>query len=334
MKIYPEKLQTNLANLILPLYIISGDDPLLVQESSDLIRNHLKKAGFDERELLHVDRGFDWPRLKFTNESMSLFSNKKIIELRMSSVKPGKQGASALVDACQNLSPENCVLLIMPKIDSATQKTKWFKTLENIGGVVQIWPVEKRALPIWIENRFRYAGLEASKEAILELADRIEGNLLAAVQEIERMKLCSTDGKIERKEVLASVADATRFDVFQLIDAALEGNIDRVVKIFEGLRLADAEPLFLNSMLAREIRSLSSISFEIDQGHSPETAMRSKRIWSKRKSSISLCLKRHSTRDFEEMQSRLSHIDLMLKGLESTGRPWDELTNMVAELAS
>lgn len=334
MRIYSEKLPTTLAAGILPLYIISGDEPLLVQESADLIREHLKNLGFIEREIFHVDGSFDWQTLKYANESMSLFANKKIIELRLGSIKPGKQGALALVDLCQNLLPENCVLLVMPKIDGSTRKTKWFKMLDNVGGIIQIWPIEKKLLPKWVANRFRLAGIEASNDAVLELTDRIEGNLLVAVQEIERMKLCATDRKIERKEVLADVADATRFDVFQLIDAALEGRMDRVVKVIESLRLSDVEPLFLTNILAKEIRSLSSMSFEIDLGQSLEAVMQSRRIWDKRKSSISRCLKRHRKHDFEGIQARLTRVDLMIKGLDPSGKPWDELTNIVIRLAS
>ena len=334
MRIYPEKLPAKLAADILPLYIVSGDEPLLVQESTDVIRKHFKNLGFAEREIFHVDSKFDWQSLKYANESMSLFSNKKIIELRMGSIKPGKQGALALADLCQNLLPENCVLLTMPKVDSATQKTKWFKTLDKVGGIVQIWPIEKKMLPNWVANRFRLAGLEASKEAVLELTDRIEGNLLVAVQEIERMKLCATNEKVGSKEVLADVADATRFDVFQLIDAALEGKIDRVIRIIETLRLSDLEPLFLTNMLAREIRSLSSISFELDLGQSLEAAMRSRRIWDKRKSFVSSCLERHCKHDFERFQVRLTRVDRMIKGIDPSGKPWDEITNIVTKLAS
>ena len=333
MKIYPDKLQGQLARELLSLYIVSGDEPLLVQESSDLIRDELRKAGFSERDLFHVDSNFDWQQVTYSNGSMSLFADKKIIELRMSSAKPGKEGAAALTELCANISEDNCILLVMSRLDAATQRTKWFKTLEGLGGFVQVWPVDAKQLPRWIENRFKRVGLTASREAVQALVERIEGNLLAAVQEIERMKLCSTTGRIEIDEVMGGVADSARYDVFLLIDAALEGNTSRVVRILDGLQLEGTEPLFLNNMLAREIRNLSAMAHKVDQGQSVDAVLRSGRIWDKRKTPVAACLKRHRATDLERMQSRLSLVDRMVKGLEDTGRPWDELTTMVVELS-
>ena len=333
MKIYPDKLQGQLAREILSFYIVSGDELLLVQESCDLIRDELRKAGFSERDLFHIDNNFEWQQVTYSNGSMSLFADKKIIELRMSSAKPGKEGAVALTKLCANLSEDNCILLVLPRLDAATQRTKWFKTLEGIGGFVQVWPIDANQLPRWIENRFKRVGLTASREAVQALAERIEGNLLAAVQEIERMKLCSITGHIEIDEVMGGVADSARYDVFLLIDAALEGNTSRVVRILDGLYLEGAEPLFLNNMLAREIRNLSVMAHKIDQGQSVDAVLRSGRIWDKRKAPVAACLRRHRATDLERMQSRFSRVDLMVKGLEDTGRPWDELTTMVVELS-
>ncbi len=333
MKIYPDKLQGQLSREILSLYIVSGDEPLLVQESCDLIREVLKKGEFSERDLFHVDNNFDWKQVTYSNGSMSLFAEKKIIELRMSSTKPGKEGAVALTELCQSISEDNCVLLVMPRVDAATQRTKWFKTIEGLGGFIQLWPVDAKQLPRWIDNRFKRAGLTASRDAVQALVEKIEGNLLAAVQEIERMKLCSSTGRIEIDEVMGGVADSSRYDVFQLIDAALEGNTSRVVKILDGLQLEGIEPLFLNNMLAREIRNLSAMAHKIDQGQPVDAVMRSGRIWDKRKAPVAAGLRRHRATDLEQMQSRLLRVDRMVKGLEVTGRPWDELASMVVELS-
>lgn len=333
VKIYPDKLEGQLAKGLLPLYIVSGDEPLLVQESADLIRHALQNAGFTERDLFHVDAKFDWEQVLYSNGSMSLFAEKKILELRMSSAKPGDKGAKALTELCGNISDDTCVLLVMPRIDAAAQRTKWFKIVSAVAGLVQVWPVDAKQLPRWIDNRFKRTGLKASRDAVLALVEKIEGNLLAAVQEIERMKLCATDNHIDVDMVMGGVADSSRYDVFVLIDAALEGNVKRSIKVMDGLQLEGVEPLYLNSMLAREIRSLSAMSFKIEQGQTPDAVMQSARVWANRKGPVGACLQRHNTAELEQMQLRLGVVDRMVKGL-AKGRAWDELTSMVLELSS
>ena len=333
MKIYPEKLEGQLAKALLPLYVVSGDEPLLVQESCDVIRKAFARVGYGERDLFHVEAGFDWEQVIYSNSSRSLFADKKILELRMRSAKPGDAGGKALIELCENISDDTRVLLVLPRADAATQRTKWFKTVEGVGGLVQIWPVDQKNLPRWVENRFQVAGLRASRDAVLALVERIEGNLLAAVQEIERMKLCSKDGKIDVDEVLGGVADSSRFDVFLLIDAALAGDTSRVVKIINGLRLEGTEPLYLNSMLAREIRGLATMAFKLEHGQSLDAVIRGGRIWDKRKGPVTACLRRHRVRDLEQLQIRLGTVDRMVKGL-APGGPWDELTSTVVALSA
>ncbi len=330
MKIYPDKLADHLRGTLLPLYLVSGDEPLLVQESCDEIRAALRMAGYLERDLFHVEGTFDWQQVLYSNNSLSLFAEKKIIELRMSSAKPGTTGAKALTELA--VLNDNCVLLVLPRLDASTQKSKWFKTLESAGGLVQVWPVDAGELPGWIRDRFTRAGLRASRDAVLALADRIEGNLLAAVQEIERIKLCATDAEVSVELVLGSVADSSRYDVFLLIDAAVAGNATRAVKIIDGLRREGVDPLYVNSMLAREIRSLVSMSFQVGQGKSVDAVLRSARVWNKRKRAVTSCLKRQRVNDLERMQARLGTVDRMVKGLVP-GRPWDELASTVVSLS-
>lgn len=333
MKIYPDKLEGQLARGLLPLYIVSGDEPLLVQESTDILRQALREAGFTERDLFHVDANFDWQQVLYSNNSMSLFAEKKILELRMSSAKPGDKGAKALTELCGSVSEDTCVLLVLPRVDANTQRTKWFKTLDAVAGFVQVWPVDAKRLPGWIDNRFKRGGLKASRDAVLALVEKVEGNLLAAVQEIERMKLCATDNKIDVDMVMSGVADSSRYDIFVLIDAALEGNVRRSIKILDGLQLEGVEPVYLNSMLAREIRSLSGMAFKIEQGQTPDAVMRSARVWDNRKGPIGACLQRHGTVALEQMQLRLGAVDRMVKGL-AQGSAWDELTSAVLDLSS
>ena len=333
MKIYPEKISGELSRTLLPAYVVSGDEPLLIQEVCDEVRAALHKAGYIERDLFHVETGFDWSQVLHSNNSISLFAEKKILELRMASDKPGDQGARALTELVQNQSEDNCLLLVMPRVSAATQRTKWFKTVESTSGFIQVWPIDARNLPGWLANRFRRAGLQASREAVQALAYKTEGNLLAAVQEIERMKLCSDSNRIDLQQVLGGVEDNSRYDVFLLIDAALKGNTERVIKIVEGLQLEGTAPLYLNFMLARELRTLSAMAFKMEQGQSLGNAMKSSRVWNNRREPVTACLRRHSVNSLERLQLRLTEVDRMVKGL-TPGRPWDELASTLMVLSA
>jgi DNA polymerase III subunit delta len=333
MKVYPEKLAGQLKQKIMPVYVVSGDEPLLVQETCDEIRSALRSQGFTERDLFHVEAGFDWQEVLYSGNSMSLFAEKKIIELRMASAKPGDKGGKALQELIANTSEDNCLLIVLPRVDASTQRTKWFKSLESAGALIQLWPVDADRLPGWIGKRFKQAGLRASPDAVHALADKIEGNLLAAVQEIARLQLCAVNDEVSIDDVVSGVADSARYDVFLLIDSALSGDVQRVVKIVEGLKLEGVEPLYLNSMLAREIRNLVSMSFRLSHGQSVESVLKSGRIWDKRKRPVTACLKRNNVAALEHLQLRLNRVDRMVKGLEH-GQPWDELTATVVALAS
>jgi DNA polymerase III subunit delta len=331
VKVYPDKLQAHLKNSVSPIYIVSGDEPLLIQETCDLLRTHLKSAGFTERELFHAEAGFDWQQVLFSANSMSLFAEQKLIEIRMSSASPGEDGKKALLSYVKNVSEGTVLLLVMPRLDQNVQRAKWFKTIDASAVFVQIWPIEIKNLPRWIGDRFRKAGLTASKEAVGVMADRIEGNLLAAVQEIERLSLVSKDGKIDTKDILQGVADSSRYDVFGLIDASVGGDAARTIKIIQGLQLEGEAILYIVAMLARELRGLSLMANEMSSG-SLDGALKKGRVWQNRKSIVSSCLRNHSLPQFQVMLSRVSDIDSMVKGIK-LGNPWEELTSVMLELA-
>jgi len=331
VKVYPDKLQANLKKSISPIYIVSGDEPLLIQETCDLIRIHLKNAGYTERELFHVEAGFDWQQVLFSANSMSLFADQKLIEIRMSSASPGEDGRAALKSYLENPSEGNVLLLVMPRLDQKIQRAKWFTAIEKAGVLVQIWPIDVESLPGWISNRFRQAGLSVSKDAVLMMADRIEGNLLAAVQEIERLSLVSKEGKIEARDILEGVADSSRYDVFGLIDAAVSGNPARTMKIVQGLQLEGEAILYIVAMLSRELRGLSIMATEM-KSSSLDAALSKGRVWQNRKKLVSSCLRSHSLQQFHALLTRVGDIDCMVKGIK-VGNPWQELTSVMLELA-
>ena len=332
MKVYANKLAAQLKQGLSPIYIISGDEPLLVQETCDLIRAQLKKAGFSQRDLFHAEANFDWEQVLFSANSMSLFAEQKILEVRLPNGKPGDKGGSALTQFAENLPEDTCMLLVLPKMDKRSQGTKWFKALESRGVLIQIWPIEPKELPGWLSQRFKAANLDASRDAVNALAARIEGNLLAAVQDIERLKLSCVDGKVDVAEIQAGVADNSRYDVFGLIDASLSQNSRRALKILQNLRLENAEQLGITRMMAREIRSLIKIGFAVNSGQNVDAVMRSQRVMSKRTQLVGRCVRAHNVKDFEQMLQTLSRIDKMIKGI-GEGDPWDELTGLVLSLS-
>ena len=330
MKVYPDQLLSHLKKAESPIYIVSGDEPLLVQETCDLIRSRLNEAGFTERELFHAETNFDWQQVLFSANSMSLFAEQKLLEIRMTTAKPGDKGV-ALQSFVENPSQGTIILLVMPRLDQRTQQTKWFKTIEQAGVFVQVWPIELKDLPRWIDSRFRKAGLTATRDAVTAMVDRIEGNLLAAVQEIERLKLVSVDGRVDVAEVSEGVADSSRYDVFTLLDAAVGGDAIRTLKIVQGLQLEGVDMLYIVAMLSRELRGLTMMARALKSG-SLDAALKQGRVWAKRKTLVSKCLTDHPVREFQELLSRLSDIDRMIKGI-STGNPWNELTCVMLQLA-
>jgi DNA polymerase-3 subunit delta len=340
MKVYANQLVEKLKQKSLRIFVVSGDEPLLVQESCDLVRRGLKAQGFVGRDLFYAESGFDWSGLLYSNNSMSLFAEKKLIEVRLPTGKPGDAGGKVLTELVSSLSEDNALLLVLPRADPSTQRTKWFKSVEAAAGFVQVWPIEAKELPRWLENRFRQAGLKVTRDALRVMAQRTEGNLLASVQEIERLKLIVGEREVNVDDVSAGVADSARYDVFKLIDAGLAGDLKRCVRMTTGLKAGGVEPLFIVNMLVREIRSIESIKTAINQnqnqnqnrGAGQREAFKKARVWDKRVPLVTKCLDRHDSRSLQEMLLQLGSVDRTVKGLES-GDPWRKLQDVVFRLA-
>ena len=332
MKIWANKLAGELKKGTAPVYVVSGDDPLLVQETCDLIRDHLKRCGYTERDLHHAEGNFDWSLLLESAGSMSLFAEQKLIEVRMPNGKPGDQGSRVLQELAEHAGDDNVLLLVLPRADQPMQRSKWFKALESAGLLVQVWPVDRKDLPRWLEDRFRRVGLQASRDAVVAMAERIEGNLLAAVQEIERLRLTARDNRVDVQDVIDGVADSARYDVFKLIDAALAGDAVRAVRMCQGLQHEGVDVLFLVNMLSRELRNLERIKTQVNQGMSMQEAFRKGRIWDKRSGPVKRCLERNAVAHLQQLQTTAGSIDRMVKGLEP-GDPWRELQNLLMSLS-
>jgi DNA polymerase-3 subunit delta len=332
MKVYPDKVAAHLSKSISPVYIVSGDEPLLVQETTEVIRQQLKKKGYLERDLFHVDGSFDWEEVLFSANSMSLFAEQKVLELRMPNGKPGDKGSKALLAYIENPPEGTTMLLVLPRLDQSAQRSKWFKALDAKGVFVQVWPVEKKDLPRWIGQRMQANGLRADRGAIQVLIDRLEGNLLAASQEIERLKLLSPDGAVDARLVMSSVADNTRFDIFGLIDMAVGQDRRQTLRMLQGLRGEGAEVLFVNSMFAREVRSLLQITEALDAGQPTAAVYKQYRVWDKRKAIVGRCLQARSRKELMACLAGAAEVDARVKGM-AVGDPWIPLETAFLSLA-
>ncbi|MCX4026007.1 DNA polymerase III subunit delta [Endozoicomonas sp. SM1973] len=331
MKIRIDQLPSHLKPLK-PIYLIASDEPLQQIEAVDQVRAAARNQGFTERELFHAETSFDWDLLLESANALSLFADRKLIELRIPNGKPGEKGNKALEAYCQNPSPDNILLVITPKLDGAIQRSKWFKKLDQLGIFLPIWPVEPSRLPNWLKQRFQQAGLSASPEAIELLTDRIEGNLLAASQEIEKLKLLAIDGKVTATHITDSVSDSARYDVFGLVDAALQGDIRHCLRIISGLKAEASETTLILWALTREVRNLSEFSYLVHQGNSVDQVCKQLKIWPKRKPLIQQAARRHREKDFRSMLQHAAEIDTAIKGLIKEN-VWDELTQLTLKLA-
>ena len=314
-----------------PVYLVSGDEPLLVIEACDLIRSELKKAGYTEREVHQHDRNFDWNEVLFSANSMSLFADKKLIEIRMTS-SPGEVAGKVLQQFAESSGDETAILLQTPKMDSAVQKRKWFAQLDRHMLWVPVWPVERNNLPGWIKQRMQRAGLRAAPDVVEMMCDRLEGNLLAAVQEIEKLRLLVDGDQVFAEHIMEDVVDSSRYDIFKMLDTALEGNSARVVKMVRGLKTQGVVMAPILGLVSREIRLLDTMVSLVRSGQSPDAAMNAGRVWGQRKPLVASALKRLVKDEPVKLHKRLGLIDRMSKGA-LPGDPWSELTNVLLALA-
>ncbi|MFT0213432.1 DNA polymerase III subunit delta [Pseudomonas sp. F1_0610] len=333
MKLYPNKLKSSLKQL-LPIYVVSGDDPFLCQEACDLIRATAKQQGHDEREIFYADRNFDWGQFYQASASLSLFAQKKVIELRLSSSKLTDQGVKTLIEYAQQPAPDTLLLISLPKLDGSTLKSKWAKALLDSPdcGFMQIYPVDSKELPQWIMQRLTEQGLSADAQAIDLIVTRVEGNLLAAVQEIEKLKLLSNKSHLDIDTVQACIADSARYDVFTLVDAALNGEAQRSLKILAGLRAEGMDTPIILWALSRDIRQLAQLSNSYSQGIPTDKLLT--KIWPQaRKPLFAKALSRHSSEQWQRMLSLAQLIDEQGKG-QAIGDPWISLNSLVLELCA
>ncbi len=330
MKLYPDKLDAALKKDLRPIYFFSGDEPLQLGEAADAVRRAAREQGFTEREVIHVDKNFDWNELLMASNAMSLFAEKRVIDLRLPSGKPGKDGGVALVEYAARPPQDTILLISSGKVDKRSQSAKWYKALDKVGATLQVWPVEVAEMPRWLDQRLRSRGLQAERDAVRIIAERVEGNLLAAAQEIDKLVLLNDTGALSVEQVEAAVANSARFDVFGLVDAALIGDTPRLTRMLDGLRGEGVEPILVLWALARELRNLADMAAQIEAGKGIDGVLA--RVWGKRKGPVKSGLQRHNRARWQQMLRRAARLDRVIKGA-ATGNAWDELLQLTLLMA-
>ncbi|MET0533233.1 MAG: DNA polymerase III subunit delta [Steroidobacter sp.] len=332
MKLSGDHLAANLSRQLASAYLISGDEPLLVNEAADAVRSKARAQGFTERELHTIERGFDWDELLSQSRAMSLFAERKIIEIRMTNPTPGEQGADALIELVSQPSPDVLVLVITGKMDARVQGSRWVSAIEKHGVVVQIWPLELARLPAWIRDRLAKQNLKADADAATMLAERVEGNLLAAHQEVEKLALLLPPGPVSADTIIEAVADSARFDVLQLGDAAMKGQTARALRVLEGLRGEDVEPPIVLWALNKDLQWIARCQYLMRRGQSADGAMNALYVWRNRQPAMKHALSRLRPAVVRELLLSAERADRMIKGVIRSD-PWLELERVVAGLA-
>ena len=315
-----------------PVYYVSGDEPLQLQEASDQVRARARALGYEERIVLDVDAGFDWNRLHEAGANLSLFSSKRIIELRLGSQKPGKEGGAALAGYADEYSSDNLLLLTSDRIDRKIQQAKWFKALDRRGCWLQVWPVEPAGLPAWIMARCRRQDKRITREGAALIAQRVEGNLLAAQQEIDKLALLVERPDIDSDDVLGMVVDSARYDVFDLIENVFLGNPERVSRMLRGLMKEGVEPLNVYGALMWGVRRAGAIAHEIARGKPREQVLDAYRIMGRNRKGLNMLLKRFSPGRLSTLLVEALEIDKALKGAEMNDG-WQLLERFMFSLA-
>jgi len=341
VQVRAEALDAHLEKSLASLYVIASDEHLLAMEAADRIRKKARSTGFSEREVLIVDRYFKWGELTSTQQSMSLFGDKKLIELRIPTGKPGKEGGQALQDYAANCAAaatadDTLTLITLPKLDWAAQKSAWVTALQRAAVYIDIPVVERPQLANWIGQRLAAQGQSADKLSLDFMVERVEGNLLAAHQEIRKLGLLYPEGRLSAEQVQDAVLNVARYDVFKLSEAMLSGDVSRLVRMLEGLKgEGEALPLVLWAV-TEEIRILLKLKLGVNDGRPLAVLMKEYRIWGPRERLIPNAIARVTLKTLQTAMHEAAQIDKLIKGLRArafAGDPWDALLQLAMQIA-
>lgn len=326
-----EALETHLKGELAPLYVLTGDEYLLVQEAVDMVRTAVHERGFTERQVFTVERGFKWEELYVADNALSLFGDRKLIELRIPSGKPGKEGAQAIQQYVSGLSPDNVTLITLPQLDWNTRKSSWVSALQKRAVYVEVNPVDVAQLGGWIASRLRRQHQQADRAAIQFLVERVEGNLLAAWQEIQKLAFLYPEGTLTEEQVRNAVLDVARYDVFQVSEAMLGRDTARFIRMMDGLK-GEGTPLpLLLWVFVDEIRMLLRCRQALDTGMRPSEVARANRLRGARERLVMNALRHLDEEKLVGALQQVSDIDRLVKGLDSKrgfSDAWEALTRI------
>lgn len=328
MNLKPQQLPAHLDSDLAPLYLIAGAEPLLVQECRDQVIRAAQARGYAERTVHEVGRGFDWAAMGEDNAAMSLFSARKIVDIRLPTGKPGQEGAKALVAMAEQPDPDVLVMVSCAQWEASSRKSRWAARLAGAGVLVEFWPVKQGELPGWILQRMRQAGLSPKREAVELLAEMVEGNLLAAQQEIDKWVMLGGDPVITAEDVERAVANSARFDAFRLMESVLAGRLDDCLRVATGLKRMNVAIQPVVGAFYREMMIAAAVARAIEAGESDSAVMGRLRVWRNRQGPVRAAAQRLGSAGLDRVFSALSLIDLQGKG-QAAGDPWHTLDRLL-----
>lgn len=343
MQLAPAQLEAHLQKGLRSLYTLHGDEPLLLQEAADAIRAAARQQGYTERSV-HTVAGahFDWSPVLAAGGSLSLFADKQIVEIRIPSGKPGKEGSTALQQMAEQAqgNDSTLTLVLLPRLDRLTMQGAWFGALESFGVALKVDPVDRAQLPTWIAARLarqgqRVATGEEGQRTLQFFADRVEGNLLAAHQELQKLALLHPAGELGFGQVEAAVLDVARYDVFKLSDAVLAGQAGRVQRMLDGLQAEGVSEVLVHYTLAEDIRALKRVRDALDAGRPLPMALREQRVWGQKERLFERVLPRLAVTALDGLLHDAHVVDGIVKGLKSPGWPasgWQALHRLAQAL--
>lgn len=332
MRINAKQLTAHLKTELAPLYLVCGDEPLLVDECCAAVAAVARERGFSERSVLTVESGFDWDELYTSTQSLSLFSSKRLIELRMLAGRPGDVGAEVLERITQQPTQDSLLLVKAGKLDKRALATRWVKALERAGVVVTVYPLDAPELPGWIARRMRAHGLTPAAEVPEALAYHYQGNLLGVAQEIHKLAMLQAPGSVSLDDIRDNLSDNARFNVFTLVDTALGGDHVSAARILASLRSEDTDAILILRMLARETRMLAQIAARLAQGEQEARVFGAYHVWPRRQPLVRRATKRSGPDWWFALLRRAARADRILKG-RLGGDIWQELQCLVMAMS-
>ena len=315
--------------------LLNGNEPLLIEECLDGARKTLREIGFSERLKYQLEAGFDWNKLTGAGQAMSLFAERRVIEFRVPK-SLGAPGTKAITEYCLAPTEDDILIIMMPALDKRQRSAKWVAAIESVGWIADGYEVSQQQFPTWLKKRLQSRSLRVENGVIELMTEQLEGNVLAAAQEVDKLQVLATDGAVTLKLVNESLADQARFDVYALTDGCLFGDFNRVLRIKSRLQSEGIEPVIVVWALVREIRVLAAIAAGLQQGQNRNMLFKQNRIWNKREPAVIAALNRLSSSDWYAALEQAAHLDQTVKGQRyaEVGTIWYQIEQLCAKLCS